>query len=84
MYTDAEDERAAHVCVLGHDTWEELFGDEPAVGKEVAIESGLYTVIGVLDKRKQPFGGGKNPADNMVCFRWVRFTIFTRKTRTCG
>jgi len=34
----------------------------------VAIESGLYTVIGVLDKRKQPFGGGKNPADNMALF----------------
>ena len=63
-----EDQRAAHVCVLGHDTWEELFGNEPAVGKEVAIESGLYTVIGVLDKRKQPFGGGKNPNDNVVYF----------------
>ncbi len=68
MFTDEEDARAAHVVVLGHDTWEELFGAEPAVGKEVAIESGLYTVIGVLDKRKQPFGGGKNPADNMVFF----------------
>jgi putative ABC transport system permease protein len=68
MYTDEEDTRAAHVVVLGHDTWEELFGNEAAVGKEVAIESGLYTVIGVLDKRKQPFGGGKNPADNMVFF----------------
>jgi putative ABC transport system permease protein len=68
IYTDDEDQRAAHVCVLGHDTWEELFGSEPAVGKEVAIESGLYTVIGVLDKRKQPFGGGKNPNDNVVDF----------------
>ncbi len=68
MYTDAEDERASHVIVLGHDTWEQLFGDQVAVGKEVAIESGLYTVIGVLDKRKQPFGGGKNPADNTVYF----------------
>ena len=68
MFTDEEDARAAHVVVLGHDTAEELFGNESAVGKEVAIESGLYTVIGVLDKRKQPFGGGKNPADNMVFF----------------
>jgi putative ABC transport system permease protein len=68
MWTDEEDARGAHVVVLGHDTWEELFGDEPAVGKEVAIESGLYTVIGVLDKRKQPFGGGKNPNDNMAMF----------------
>ena len=68
MFTDAQDARAAHVVVIGHDTWQELFGNEPAVGKEVAIESGLYTVIGVLDLRKQPFGGGKNPADNMVFF----------------
>ncbi|HZP05690.1 MAG TPA: ABC transporter permease [Terracidiphilus sp.] len=68
LFTDDEDQRAAHVCVLGHDTWEELFGDQPAIGKEVAIESGLYTVIGVLDKQKQPFGGGKNPNDNMVYF----------------
>jgi putative ABC transport system permease protein len=68
MWTDEEDARGAHVVVLGHDTWEELFGDQPAVGKEVAIESGLYTVIGVLDKRKQPFGGGKNPNDNMAMF----------------
>jgi putative ABC transport system permease protein len=68
VWTDEEDARGAHVVVLGHDTWEELFGDQPAVGKEVAIESGLYTVIGVLDKRKQPFGGGKNPNDNMAVF----------------
>ncbi|MGA3070160.1 MAG: ABC transporter permease [Terracidiphilus sp.] len=68
FYTDEEDKRGAHICVLGHDTWEELFGNEPALGKDVAIESGLYTVIGVVDKRKQPFGGGKNPEDNVVYF----------------
>ncbi|HVN94073.1 MAG TPA: ABC transporter permease [Terracidiphilus sp.] len=68
VWTDEEDARGAHVVVLGHDTWEELFGDQPAIGKEVAIESGLYTVIGVLDKRKQPFGSGKNPNDNMAVF----------------
>jgi putative ABC transport system permease protein len=68
MYTDAEDQRAAHVCVLGHDTWEDLFGAQNAIGKQVAIETGLYTVIGVLDKQKQPFGGGRNQADNQVYF----------------
>jgi putative ABC transport system permease protein len=68
MYTDAEDERAAHVCVLGHDTWEDLFGAQNAIGKQVNVETGLYTVIGVLDKQKQPFGGGKNQADNQVYF----------------
>jgi len=68
MFTDEEDQRAAHVVVLGHDTWDELFGGEPAVGKEVTVESSNYTVIGVLDKRKQPFGGGKNPNDNAAFF----------------
>ena len=67
-FTDDEDQRHDHVCLLGHDTWEELFGDQPAVGKEVAIESSLYTVIGVLDKQKQVFGGGKNAEDNQVYF----------------
>ena len=68
MFTDEEDQRAEHVVVLGHDTWEELFGNQNAIGKQVNIETGLYTVIGVLDKRKQPFGGGKNPNDNMAIF----------------
>jgi putative ABC transport system permease protein len=68
MYTDEEDQRGSHVCVLGHDTWEELFGDQNAIGKEVNVETGLYTVIGVLDKQKQPFGGGKNRNDNQVYF----------------
>ena len=68
LFTDEEDQRGAHVVVLGHDTWEELFGNEDAIGKEVAVESGLYTVIGVLDKRKQPFGGGKNRDDNVADF----------------
>ncbi len=68
LYTDEENERASHVCVLGHDAWQQLFGEENAIGKEVNIETGLYTVIGVLDKLKQPFGGGKNPDDNKIIF----------------
>ncbi|MDR3728144.1 MAG: ABC transporter permease [Terracidiphilus sp.] len=67
MYTDDEDVRHAAVCVLGYDTAEQLFvnGDDP-LGKEVNIANGMYTVIGVLDKQKQPFGSGKNPNDNEI------------------
>jgi len=68
MFTDAEDKRGAHVCVLGHDTWDSLFEGRNAIGKEVNVETGMYTVIGVLDKQKQPFGGGRNQADNAVYF----------------
>lgn len=68
FWTDAEDQRHAHVCVLGHDTAEGLFGSDDPIGKEVNVATGLYTVIGVVAKRKEPFGTGKNPADNGVYF----------------
>ena len=68
IYTEAEDERHAKVVVIGHDTWDQLFEGQPAVGKEINVEGGLYTVIGVFDKLKTPFGGGKNPGDNACYF----------------
>jgi len=68
IWNDAEDARRAHVCMIGHDTAEQLFGDEDPIGKDVNVASGLFTVIGVVDKRKQPFGSGKNPADNGIYF----------------
>ncbi|HEU5457140.1 MAG TPA: ABC transporter permease [Terracidiphilus sp.] len=68
MFTEEEDVRAAHVCVLGNDTWQKLFDGQNAIGKEVQVESGVYTVIGVVDKLKTPFGGGTNPNDNKVYF----------------
>ncbi|MGA2169957.1 MAG: ABC transporter permease [Terracidiphilus sp.] len=68
FWTDQEDERHAHVCLVGHDTAEMLFGTDDPIGKDVNVASGLYTVIGIVDKRKQPFGTGKNPADNGVYF----------------
>ena len=68
FWTDEEDRRHAHVCVIGYDTAQSLFGDQDPVGHDVTIATGLYTVIGVMDKRKQPFGTGKNPADNGVYF----------------
>jgi putative ABC transport system permease protein len=69
MHTDEEDQRHAAVCVLGHDTAESLFvnGENP-IGKEITVANSMYTVIGVLDKQKQPFGSGKNPNDNEIIF----------------
>jgi len=68
LFTEDDDLWHRKVCVLGHDTWDSLFEGQPAVGKEITVETGLYTVIGVLDKRKQPFGSGKNPRDNVIFF----------------
>jgi putative ABC transport system permease protein len=73
IFTDDEDRRHAKVVVIAHDTWENLFGNEPAVGKEVNVETSMYTVIGVLEKQKQPFGSGKNPNDNAAFFPFGTF-----------
>jgi putative ABC transport system permease protein len=69
MFNDEEDQRHAAVCILGYDTAESLFvnGEDP-IGKEVNVATGLYTVIGVFEKQKQPFGNGKNPNDNEIIF----------------
>jgi len=73
FFTDNDMERAANVTVLGHDTAEELFGVDKAVGQEVAVGGMLFTVIGVLDKELTAFGGGKNSADNTADFPITTF-----------
>jgi putative ABC transport system permease protein len=73
FFTDEEEKRRANVVVLGHDAAQELFGQESAIGKEVDIEGDIFTVVGVLAKQKQVFGGGKNPADNAAHFPLFTF-----------
>jgi putative ABC transport system permease protein len=73
FFTNEEEQRRANVVVLGHDAAEELFGQETAIGKEVEIEGDVFTVIGVLAKQKQVFGGGKNPDDNSAHFPLFTF-----------
>jgi putative ABC transport system permease protein len=73
FFTESDQERAAKVTVLGSDTAQELFGEQSAVGKEVTVGGVVFTVVGVLDKQKQAFGGGKNPQDNQAFFPVTTF-----------
>ena len=66
--TEDDQQRAARVTVLGYDTADQLFPGQSAVGKEVDAAGMLFTVVGVLNQRKQAFGGGKNPQDNQAYF----------------
>ena len=72
-FTEADDERRAPVIVLGYDTAAELFPLENPLGKEINIEGRLFEVIGVLDKLKSVFGGGKDPNDNRVLMPLTTF-----------
>src|ERR1700728_3640484 len=72
-FTAEEEFRRANVTVLGHDTAEKLFGTEDPIGKEIIIDSDVFTVIGVLDKYKQLFGGGSIPNDNKAIFPMPTF-----------
>ena len=65
-FTPYDDEHRTSVVVLGNDTADELFQHETPEGKEIDVEGQLYTVIGVVDKRKTVTGGGDNPDDNIV------------------
>ncbi len=67
-FSEIDDERHAPVILLGADTADELFGNSDPIGKEINIEGQLFEVIGVAEKVKSVFGGGKNPDDNKVYF----------------
>ena len=73
FFTEADQERAAKITVIGHDTADELFPGQSAIGKEVQASGMVFTVVGVLEKQKQAFGGGKNPQDNQAFFPLTTF-----------
>jgi len=68
MWTEGEQERSANITVLGHDASEDLFPDQSPIGQDIDVEGHIATVIGVLDRRAQPFGSGRNPRDNAALF----------------
>ena len=67
-FNEIDDEHRSPVIVLGIDTANELFPNGNALDKEINIDGQLFTVVGVAERRKSAFGGGKNPEDNIVMF----------------
>jgi putative ABC transport system permease protein len=73
FFTKTDEDRAADVTVLGHDVAQELFGPVDPIGKEVVIAGRTFTVVGVYEKQKTAFGGGKNPDDSYAYFTLSTF-----------
>jgi putative ABC transport system permease protein len=73
FFNETDEERASKVTVLGYDTAQQLFPGTSALGRDVEAAGMLFTVVGVLDKQKQAFGGGQNPQDNQAMFPLTTF-----------
>ncbi|HEV3218408.1 MAG TPA: ABC transporter permease [Candidatus Acidoferrales bacterium] len=72
-FTEAENERRSDVAVIGYDVYNSLFLGENPLGKEVQVSGTLYTIIGVLDKRKGGIVGGQSvDVDFWVPYRTYR------------
>ncbi len=67
FFNNTDEQHHSPVTVLGHITADTLFpsGQSP-LGQEVLLEGHDFTVIGVLDERKQALGTGENPEDNIA------------------
>ena len=68
FFTQTDQDRASDITVLGHDIAEDLFGNQDPIGKDVVISGRTFTVVGVYEKQKTAFGGGKNPDDSTAYF----------------
>jgi putative ABC transport system permease protein len=74
MFTAEEEQRAAHVVLIGPNVADSLFPAGDALGKPVMVGGAEYTVIGVWSKAKGGFFG-ENGLDNSITmpFRTAQF-----------
>jgi putative ABC transport system permease protein len=65
FFTPEEDQRAAHVVMIGANVADSLFPDGRAVNRALMMDGAEYTVVGVYAKAKGGFFG-ENGMDNAV------------------
>jgi putative ABC transport system permease protein len=69
-FTEAENLHRSDVAVIGFDVANALFIEEDPLDKQILVRGSLYTVIGVIDKRKGGIvAGGQSDVDVWVPFR---------------
>ena len=56
-FSDMEDRAAARVALIGHTVADKLFGANDPMGASVRIKGTSFTVVGIMAKRGQGFGG---------------------------
>ncbi len=62
-FTEADEEHASHVAIIGTDIQDHLFEGMDPLGQELRVDGMPYTVIGVSEKQGSTFGASQ---DNWV------------------
>jgi putative ABC transport system permease protein len=80
-FTEADDEHASHVAIIGTDIQDHLFAGINPIGQELRVDGMPYTVIGVSEKQGSTFGASQ---DNWVAVPLTAYqkTYGTSKTLT--
>jgi putative ABC transport system permease protein len=79
--TEADEEHASHVAIIGTDIQEHLFAGVDPLGQELRVDGTPYTVIGISEKQGKTFGASQ---DNWVAVPLTSFqkSYGTAKTLT--
>lgn len=67
LMSDDDEREARRVVVLGVESRDQLFPGKPAIGETLTMNGSPYTVVGVLEKKKQNGSYGSGP-DNTQLF----------------
>jgi putative ABC transport system permease protein len=80
-FTEADEEHASHVCIIGTDIQDHLFEGMDPLGQEIRVDGTPYTVIGISEKQGSTFGASQ---DNWVAVPLPAFqkSYGTQKTMT--
>ena len=80
-FTEADEEHASHVAIIGTDIQDHLFEGVDPLGQELRVDGQPYTVIGISEKQGSTFGASQ---DNWVAVPLPAFqqSYGTSKTLT--
>jgi putative ABC transport system permease protein len=80
-FTEADEEHASHVAIIGTDIQDHLFAGVDPLGQELRVDGTPYTVIGISEKQGSTFGASQ---DNWVAVPLTAFqkSYGTAKTLT--
>ncbi len=62
-FTEADEEHASHVAIIGTDVQDHLFPGIDPIGQEMRVDGASYTVVGIAEKQGSTFGQSQ---DNWV------------------